>query len=160
MSKPLAPCSKCKGEMSMKILDTFHGDSGGVKLTIHEMPYVGCAEGHKRFVHVEFAGQLMDLMMDKGTYQSVPSAEKKGFFTHTYHCSGCKLELPRASTASKTLEVIAELNKAQPLKVLVEIPVFKCGGCGKECIQSTEETAMLAVKGIGHAYRSIDIHPT
>jgi len=39
------------------------------------------------------------------------------------------------------------------------MPIFKCGGCGKECIQSAEETAKLAFKATGHAYRSIDIHP-
>lgn len=159
MSKPLVPCSKCKGEMSLNILAPFHGEMSGVKVTINEMPCVSCAQGHKRFVHVEFAAQLMDLMFNQETYRDIPSAVRKGFFSHTYHCSGCAQELPKAPTGSKTLEVTAELKKAQPFTVLVDVPVVKCGGCATENILSAEETAKFAFKATDQAYRSIDIHP-
>ncbi len=54
---------------------------------------------------------------------------------------------------------MAEIKKAQPFKVMVEVPVFRCGGCGEESIQSAGEVAECAFKGTGHAYRSADIHP-
>jgi hypothetical protein len=34
MSKPQSPCSKCKGVMTVKPLETFSGEEGGVKVTI------------------------------------------------------------------------------------------------------------------------------
>jgi len=159
MSKAPAPCSKCKGEMSMSIVDPFQGEEGGVKISIHEMPALVCAQGHKRFVHAEFAALLMDLMVSPESFRKVPGAVKKGLFKKRFHCPACDMELPGSPTGRQTQEVMAQLRKAQPFKVVVEMPIFKCGGCGKECIQSAEETAQLAFKATGHAYRSIDIHP-
>jgi len=46
------------------------------------------------------------------------------------------------------------------VKIVVQVPVYQCGECGKECLRSVEETATLAFKATDHAYRSIDIHPT
>jgi hypothetical protein len=146
--------------MSTNILDTFHGEVGGVKLSFHEMPCVICEQGHKRFVHVGFAAELMDLMMSSETYGSVPSAVKKGLFKKRYHCPGCDMELPGSPTGHQRQEVTAEIRKAQPFKVLAEVPVFRCGGCGKESILSVEETAKSAFKATDQAYRSIDIHPS
>ncbi|MCX7154815.1 MAG: hypothetical protein NTW45_00015 [Rhodocyclales bacterium] len=157
MSKP---CSKCKGEMLLSILDPFHGEQGGLKLSVHEMPSLICTQGHKRFIHIEFAAQLMDLVMSPETYRDIPVAVKKGLFKKRYHCPGCDLELPESPTGHKTQELAAELGKAQPFKLVVDMPVFRCGGCGKESIHSVEETGKLAFKATDHAYRSIDIHPS
>jgi hypothetical protein len=157
MSKP---CSKCKGEMSKQILDPFHGEEGGLTLGVHQMPSLVCGQGHKRFIHVEFAAQLMDLMASPETFNSIPSATKKGLFKKRYHCPQCDVELPALPTGQEQLEVVAELNKAEPFKVLIEVPVFQCNGCGKASIHSAEEAAGLAFKATAHAYRSIDIHPT
>jgi hypothetical protein len=159
MSKPQAPCSKCKGEMSLTILDAFEGEEGNVKLTVQRMPAVVCAQGHRRFVYPEFAALLMDLMVSADTFASIPSAAKKGFLKKRFHCPDCDEELPAAPTGQQTLDVVAELKKSEPFTVRVEVPVLKCSDCGQECIQSAEEIGKLAFKATGHAYRSIDIHP-
>jgi hypothetical protein len=156
MSKP---CSKCKGEMSMNIHEPFHGEEGGLKLTVRDMPYVACAQGHKRFVNVAFAAELLDLLRSPETFRDIPAATKKGFFKKSYLCPDCARELPDLPTGHQTQELVAELDKAQPFKVVVQIPVYKCGGCSKEHIRSAEETGTLAFKATDHAYRSIDIHP-
>lgn len=157
MSKP---CSKCKSEMSPKVLDPFHGEEGGLKLTVTGMPAMVCAQGHKRFIHLEFAAQLMDLMMSPEVFSSIPSARKKGLFKKRYHCPRCDAELPESSGGHHRLEVVAELKKAEPFKVPVDVPLFRCGGCGKESTYSVEDVTRLAFKATDHAYRSIDIHPT
>lgn len=157
MSKP---CSKCKGEMSPKVLDPFHGEEGGLKLTVDGMPALICDQGHKRFIHIEFAAQLMDLVMNPEVFSGIPSARQKGLFKKRYYCSRCDAELPDSPTGHQKVEVVAELRKAEPFKVPLDVPVFRCGGCGKDSIRSVEETARLAFKATDHAYRSIDIHPT
>ena len=154
------PCSKCKGEMSKQILDPFQGEEGGLKLSVQQMPSLICGQGHKRFIHIEFAAQLMDLMASPDTFSSIPSAARKGLFKKHYHCPRCDVELPALPTGRQTLEVVADLSKAEPFKVQVEVPIFECGGCGKASIHSAEETARLAFRATDHAYRSIDIHPT
>ncbi len=159
MSKPQGPCSKCKGEMTVKPLDTFSGQEGGVKVTVMAMPAAVCGEGHKRFVYPLFAGHLMDMVMDEETYTFAPSAVKKGFFTKHFHCPGCGQELPGAPTGKQAKELTAEFKHADPFKFQVEVPVYKCTGCGKECIHSAEETGKLAMSATGHAYRATDIHP-
>jgi hypothetical protein len=146
--------------MSMQILDPFQGEEGGLKLSVHQMPSLICEQGHKRFIHIEFAAQLMDLMASPETFSSIPSAAKKGLFKKRYHCSGCDMELPAVPTGQEKLEVVADLSKAEPFKVLIDVPVFQCDGCGKASIHSAEETGRLAFKATEHAYRSIDIHPT
>jgi len=160
MSKPQGPCSKCKGTMTVKPLETFSGEEGGVKVTIHAMPAAVCDQGHKRFVYPLFAGSLMDLTMDEDNYKFAPSAVKKGLFTKHYHCPGCGQELPGAPTGKQPKEVQAQLKHADPFKFVIDVPVYKCAGCGKECIKSVEEAGKLAKSATGHAYRGADIHPT
>ncbi len=157
MSKP---CSKCKGEMSPGIHESFHGAEGGLRVTIRDMPYVACAEGHKRFVSVAFAGELLDLLRSPGMFQDIPAATKKGLFRKSYLCPDCARELPESPTGQREQEVSAGLGRVQPFKVVLSIPVYKCGGCGMEHIRSAEETGTLAFKATDHAYRSIDIHPS
>ena len=159
MSKPLAPCSKCKGQMSMTIHEPFQGEEGGLSLTIREMPCVVCDQGHKRFINVGFAAQLLDLMANPETFQGIPGARKKGLFRKSYLCPDCARELPESPTGQRAQEVAAEIGKAQPFKVVLSIPVYKCSSCGGEHIRSADETASLAFKATGHAYRAIDIHP-
>lgn len=160
MSKQPAPCSKCKGEMTMAVLGPFQGEEEGVQLTVRGMPCLECAQQHKRFINLAFAGDLLDLVMSAETFRNVPAATKKGFFSKRYHCPDCAAELPGAPTGEQTLEVMAELKNAQPFKVAVRLPVHTCGGCGVACIRSVEDTAKLAFKAMGHAFRAIDIHPT
>lgn len=159
MSNPLEPCIKCKGEMTVKPLDTFNGEEGGVKVVIRGMPAAVCPEGHKRFVYPLFAGLLMDMMLDEDTYSFVPAAVKKGLFTKHYHCPDCGQELPGAPTGSKSRDMTAEFKHADPFSFQIEVPVYKCSSCGKEFIRSAEETGKLAMSATGHAYRATDIHP-
>jgi predicted RNA-binding Zn-ribbon protein involved in translation (DUF1610 family) len=146
--------------MTVKPLDTISGEEGGVKVTIHAMPAAVCDQGHRRFVYPLFAGLLMDMSMDEDNYKFAPGAVKKGFFTKRYHCPDCGQELPGASTGRKSSEVEAALKHSDPFKFVVDVPVFKCAGCGKEAIQSLEEVGKLAKSAVGHAYRGADIHPT
>jgi len=146
--------------MSPIALDSFHGEEGGLKLTVNEMPALICAQGHKRFIHIEFAAQLMDLMMSPEVFSRIPCARQKGLFKKRYHCPRCDVELPESQTGHQKVEVVAELRKAEPFKVLVDVPVFRCGGCGKDSIRSVEEAGKLAFKATDRAYRWIDIHPT
>ena len=154
------PCSKCKGEMTTKVLDPFSGEEGGLRLTVNGMPALICEQGHKRFIHIEFAAQLMDLMVSPDTYSGIPNASKKGLFKKHFHCPGCGMELAESPSGHKHMEVVAEIKKADPFKVVIEVPVTRCNGCDKESIRSAEETGRLAFKAVEHAYRSIDIHPT
>jgi len=124
------------------------------------MPFAACAQGHKRFLSTSFSAHLMDLVADPDAYRDLPAAIKKGLLTKHYHCPGCGQELPLAPTGRQAREVKAEIGKAAPFRIALEVPVFKCGGCGKESIRSPDETGGLALKATGHAFRAADIHPT
>jgi len=160
MTKPLAACSKCKGEMSPMVHEPFHGEEGGLRLTLTDMPYAACAQGHKRFLSLSFSAQLMDLVADPDTYRDLPSAVRKGLLMKRYHCPACGQELPSAPSGRRALEVPAQIAKATPFRVAIDVPVFKCDGCGKESIHSAEATGNLALKATGHAFRTADVHPT
>ncbi|MHB8764160.1 MAG: hypothetical protein ACYDA8_07480 [Deferrisomatales bacterium] len=159
MSKPPAPCNKCKTEMTPVVLEPFGAEDGGLRLTVRGMPAVTCAQGHKRFLYPEFAALLMDLVRDPEQYQSLQAAVKKGLFKKRYHCGGCGEELPAAATGARKLELKAELKHSDPFRVAVEIPAYRCA-CGQESVHGPAEASQLAFKAIGHAYRGVDIHPT
>lgn len=160
MTKPLAPCSKCKGEMSMGVHEPFEGEEGGLRVSLAGMPYAVCAQGHKRFPSLAFSAELMDLVAGSGNFQGIPGAVKKGLFRKRFLCPGCGQDLPESPTSRQARELAAQVGKAPPFKAVVEVPVFRCGGCGQESIRSGEECSGLALKATGHAFRSIDIHPT
>lgn len=160
MSKPQGPCAKCQGDMTVSRLDAFSGEERGVKVTLQGMPAAVCGQGHKRFVYPLLAGLLMDLAMETDHYKAVPSAVKKGLFTKRYLCPGCAMELPLTPTGHQSQELQAEFKHVDPFKIVIEFPVYRCSGCGKESLHSSEETGKLAASAMGHAFRGTDIHPT
>jgi len=159
MTKPQKPCSKCKGDMKPVTLPPFQGAEGEVKLTVIGMPAVACAQDHKRFVYPEFAALLMDFTVDTDRYDLAEPAVKRGLLRKHYHCPACGEELSSAPIAGRRGEFDVNLHDAEPFKLAVEVPVYKCASCGAECEHPREELAKLAFKAVAHAYRAIDIHP-
>ena len=160
MSKPPGPCSKCQGQMTVSRLESFSGEEAGLKVTILAMPALVCGQGHKRFIYPLLGGLLMDIATDQDNYQAVPGAVKKGLFTKHYLCPGCAIELPLTPTGHQSRELEAKFDHVDPFKIVIEFPVYRCSGCGKESIHSVEETGKLAKSAIVHAFRGTDIHPT
>jgi hypothetical protein len=52
----------------------------------------------------------------------------------------------------------ASFKNASPFKVVVQVALYKCEGCGREQVLSNEEVAGSAFKAVAHGFRAADVH--
>jgi len=158
MTGTLKPCKACGSEMKVTTLESFRGEEGLVAVIVDGMPALACAKGHKRFLYPEFASKLMDFVADAEKVAPQPPAVKRGLFKKRFYCSGCDAELPAMAAGKSACALDASFKNAAPFKVVVQIPLHKCAGCGREQVLSNEEVAVSAFKAVTHGFRAADVH--
>jgi hypothetical protein len=151
-------CKACGSETKVSTLGSFRGEEGPVAVIVNGMPALVCAQNHKRFLYPDFVTRLMDFVADPEKIAPQPPAVKRGLFKKRYHCSGCDAELPEAPTGKSERGLDANLKNAAPFKVVVQVALYKCGGCGREQVLSNEEVGESAFKAVAHGFRAADIH--
>ena len=153
------PCKACGSETKVTTLESFRGEEGTVAVRVNGMPALVCANGHKRFLYPEFVTRLMDFVAEPEKVAPQPPAVKRGLFKKHFHCSGCDAELP--ATPAKKSECVLDANfkNAAPFKVVIQVALYKCGGCGREQVLSNEDVATGAFKAVAHGFRAADVHP-
>ena len=122
------------------------------------MPALVCAKDHKRFLYPDFVTRLMDLVADPEQVAPQPPAVKRGLFRKRYHCSGCDAELPVVPKGKSERGLDASFKNAAPFKVVVQVALYKCDGCGREQVLSNEDVAGSAFKAVAHGFRAADVH--
>lgn len=153
------PCKACGGEMKVATLGSFRGEEGPVAVIVNGMPALVCANNHKRFLYPEFVTRLMDFVSNPENVAPQPPAVKRGLLKKRYHCSGCDAELPAVPTGKSERGLDASFKNAAPFKVVVQVALYKCAGCGREQVLSNEEVAGSAFKAVAHGFRAADVHP-
>jgi hypothetical protein len=151
-------CKACGSAMTVATLGSFRGEEGPVAVIVNDMPALVCANHHKRFLYPEFVARLMDFVADPEKVAPQPPAVKRGLFKKRYHCSGCDAELAAPATGKSERELDASFRNATPFKVVVQVALHKCAGCGREQVLSNEEIADSAFKAVSHGFRAADIH--
>ena len=159
MASASKPCKTCGSETKITTLGSFRGEEGPVAVIVNGMPALVCAKDHKRFLYPEFVALLMDIVADAEKVAPQPPAVKRGLFRKRYHCNGCDAELPATSTKKSEQGLDASFKNAAPFKVVVQVALYKCEGCGREQVLSNEEVAASAFKAAAHGFRAADIHP-
>jgi hypothetical protein len=158
MTGTTKPCKACGGETKVTSLESFRGEEGPVAVVVNGMPALVCANDHKRFLYAEFVTRLMDLVADPEKVAPQPPAVKRGLFKKRYHCGGCDAELPDMAAGILERELEASFKNADPFKVVVQLALHKCAGCGREQVLSNEEFSGAALKAVTHGFRAADIH--
>ena len=158
MASATKPCKACGSELKVTTLGSFRGEEGPVAVMVNGMPALVCANDHKRFLYTEFVTRLMDFVADPEKVAPQPPAVKCGLFKKRYHCSGCDAELPATPAKKSECTLDANLKDAPPFKVVVQVALHKCEGCGREQVLSNEEVAESAFKAIAHGFRAADVH--
>lgn len=158
MTGKTKPCKACGSLTTVTTLGSFRGEEGPVAVEVNGMPALVCAQNHKRFLSPEFVAHLMDLAADPAVVAPQPPAVKRGLFKKRYYCSGCDAELPAAAAGQSKRELDASFKNAAPFKVMVQIALHKCAGCGREQVLSNEEVSDNALKALAHGFRAADVH--
>jgi hypothetical protein len=153
------PCKACGSETKVTTLGSFRGEEGTVAVMVNGMPALVCANGHKRFLYPEFVTRLMDFVAEPEKVAPQPPAVKRGLFKKHFHCSGCDAELPATPAKKSERELDATFKNAAPFKVVIQVALYKCGGCGREQVLSNEDVATSAFKAVAHGFRAADVHP-
>ena len=158
MADASKPCRECGSATKVTTLGSFRGEEGTVAVIVNGMPALVCAKDHKRFLYPDFVTRLMDLVADPEQVAPQPPAVKRGLFKKRYHCSGCDAELPAVPTGNSERGLDAIFKNAAPFKVVVQVALYKCDGCGREQVLSNEDVAGSAFKAVAHGCRAADVH--
>jgi len=153
-------CSQCRKEVSLASLDAIHGEEAGVwRVTLNGMPAYVCSVGHKRFVSPEFGMQYIEALLSNKYALPAPTGEKRGLLRKRYHCAKCGEQLEPAAAKSARVERKVEIKGGAPFAVEIELPLYRCGGCGAEHLRSSEEITDAVMKASAHAFRSVELSP-
>ena len=158
MADASKPCRECGSATKVTTLGSFRGEEGTVAVIVNGMSALVCAKDHKRFLYPDFVTRLMDLVADPEQVAPQPPAVKRGLFKKRYYCSGCDAELPAVPTGKSERGLDASFKNAAPFKVVVQVALYKCDGCGREQVLSNEDVAGSAFKAVAHGFRAADVH--
>lgn len=134
-------CGRCSGAMNLATLDKVTAADGPLRLNLAGVPVFSCPKGHHAPVHRDFMVWLLHEVRDKHA-PSIPGGEAKGMLFKKYHCA-CGAELPAQAARNAGFGFDMSHPEAGAFRLEIEVPVFKCGSCGKEVARSAKELAGL-----------------
>lgn len=138
-------CPRCSNAVDMKPLGTVSAEDGPMALRVSGMPAAKCAKGHVAPIDRDFMLWLIREIKARGA--TLPAGEAKGMLFKKYYCA-CGAELAPKSEKRESFPMELAYQGAPAFKAEIEIPVYKCSGCGKEQLRSAKELQ-------GHAAQAV-----
>jgi DNA-directed RNA polymerase subunit RPC12/RpoP len=120
----------------MKTLDRVSAEDAPLKLTVTGMPAAKCAKGHAAPIDRDFMLWLIQELKIRGG--SLAAGEAKGMVFKKYTCA-CGKELESKSEKRQSFPLDLAYQGAPAFRAELDMPVYKCTGCGKEQLRSTKE---------------------
>ena len=145
MAISLKACLMCRGATQLTAITEVAAEEGPLKLKVLGMPAAKCAKGHAAPVHQDFLLWLLGGIRERGA--ALPAAEAKGMLLKKYLCA-CGKELPGKAESRRAFPFEFTYEGAPAFKVEVDMPSYKCGGCGKEQLRSSEELRKLTTNAM------------
>jgi len=132
-------CARCSGAMSPATVERVSASENPVRLHLSGLPVLACTKGHRAALHREFMVWLMRDLRETHV-PAIPSGEAKGMLFKKYHCA-CGAELPAQVAREASFGFDLAYPDTPAFRGEIEVPVFKCGACGKEQARSAKELA-------------------
>lgn len=146
MAIALKSCERCRGPLELGSIEKVSAENGPLKMTIHGMPAAKCAKGHAAPVHQDFLLWLLHGVRDR-VVSLLPAAEAKGLLFRKYLCA-CGRELSAGAEQRRGFAFDLAFEGAPEFKVELEMPVYRCEGCGKSLLRSPDELRKAASTGM------------
>lgn len=156
MSAEIRPCPTCRGEAALHTIDTASGREDPLGVTLRALPVQRCEQGHTHFTSIEFPMTVLEHLVKKDEMQ-LPAAEKKGFIFKKFQCAQCNQELLPAADHRHSFEIEMTLPRVKPFIVELNMPVYKCAGCGKEQLHSLDEIRDHTPGALARAFEAAGI---
>jgi hypothetical protein len=144
-------CPRCSGAMEMKILDPLSAEDKPLALRVSGMPAAKCSKGHAAPYDRDFMLWLIHEL--KGRAASLPGAQEKGMLLKKYVCA-CGSELASKSEKRQAFAFDLAYEGTPAFKAELDMPIYKCTGCGREQLRSAKEVqkhAALAIMSLNDA---------
>ena len=138
MNQKVRHCSICNGVLERKPLGPVSGQESPLKLTTSGMPALACPKGHKVPVHRDFLLWLIQEIRGK-CEPAIAAGKEEGMLFKKHLCGACSAALGARPDRRESFGFDLAYADTPPFRLEVEMPVYKCGGCGKEQIRSAKE---------------------
>jgi hypothetical protein len=145
-------CARCSGACELKTLASVSGEDGPLKLTVLEMPVFACAKNHAAPVRGDFMLWLIREIRARET--EIAAGKEEGMIFKKHLCAGCGKELAAKPERRQAFPYELKYEDLAPFKLQIEMPLYKCAGCGKEQIRSSKDLhgrVPAAIVGINDA---------
>ena len=137
MALKIPRCARCSGACEMKTLASVSAEDGPLKLSLSELPVFACAKNHKVPVHRDFMIWLIQQIREHEP--EIPAGKEEGMLFKKHLCGACGKELAAKPERRQVFPYELRYEELAPFSLQLDMPVYKCSGCGKEQIRSTKE---------------------
>ena len=138
-------CPRCSGGVEQKTLGVVSVEARPLRLTVEDMPAAGCAKDHSSPVDNNFMLWLIQELKQRAT--TLPAAAEQGRIFKKYVCA-CGRELPAKPERRKIFPLDIAYPDYAPFKAEIEMPLYKCSGCGKEQLRSVTDAQKHTAQAI------------
>lgn len=137
MNQKVRHCAMCSGACEVKTLASVSGEDAPLKLTVDGIPALVCAKNHKAPVHADFMIWLIqELRARESTFAS---GKEQGMLFKKYLCGDCGKELGAKPERRQGFAFDLAFRETPSFKIEMEMPMYKCTGCGKEQLRSAKD---------------------
>lgn len=137
MALKIPHCARCSGACDLKTLPSVSAQDGPLKLTLLELPVFACAKDHKAPVHRDF--MLWLIQQIRAQEGQIAAGKEEGMLFKKHLCGACGKDLAPKAERRQAHPYELKYEELAPFKLEIEMPVYKCSGCGKEQIRSLKE---------------------
>ncbi len=137
MALKIPRCARCSGACELKALPSVSAEEGPLKLSLLEMPVFACAKDHRAPVHGDFMIWLIQQI--RAREPEIAAGKEEGMIFKKHLCGACGKALAPKSERRQAYPYELKYEELAPFKIQIEMPLYKCTGCGKEQIRSTKD---------------------
>lgn len=137
MALKIPRCARCSGACELKTLPSVSGEEGSLKLSMLAMPVFSCAKDHTAPVHGDFMIWLIQQVRERET--QIAAGKEQGMIFKKHLCGDCGKELAAKPERRQAFAFELKYEELAPFTLQIEMPLYKCTGCGKEQIRSTKD---------------------
>lgn len=137
MNQKTKHCARCSGVCEVKVLGSVSGEDAPLKLTVHGMPALVCAKDHKAPVHGDFMIWLIQELRSRES--QFAAGKEQGMLFKKHLCGDCGKELVAKPERRQVVPFELAYAQTPPFRIEIDLPLYKCTGCGKEQIRSAKD---------------------
>ena len=137
MALKVPHCARCSGACALKTLPSVSAQDGPLKLTLLDLPVFACAKNHHAPVHRDFMIWL--IQQARARESEIAAGKEEGMIFKKHLCGGCGKDLAAKPERRQAFPYELRYEELAPFRLQVEMPLYKCSGCGKEQIRSTKD---------------------